>query len=98
MLSTSKNVLFPGHNHLPATGANIPSLLLSPSRRLGDNQNDKRCIQYGGHFMFELQFGFGKTQCLTSYDLFTHFDQCVPERILCHPRLTVPSALSCRHL
>ena len=26
MLSTSKNVLFPGHNHLQTTGADDPSL------------------------------------------------------------------------
>ena len=26
MLVTSKNVLFPGHNHLPATGTDDPSL------------------------------------------------------------------------
>ena len=26
MLATSKNVLFPGHNHLLATGADDPSL------------------------------------------------------------------------
>ena len=26
MLATSKNVLFPGHNHLPTTGTDDPSL------------------------------------------------------------------------
>ena len=30
MLSTSKNVLFPGHNHLLTTGADDPSPELSP--------------------------------------------------------------------
>ena len=29
MLSTSKNILFPGHNHLLTTGADEPTLLLS---------------------------------------------------------------------
>ena len=29
-LTTSKNVLFPGHNHLLTTDADGPSLLLSP--------------------------------------------------------------------
>ena len=32
MLSTSKNVLFPGHNHLLATGADDLTLYLSGAR------------------------------------------------------------------
>ena len=39
MLSTSKIVLFPGHNHLLPTGADDRSLSLSPPHwRLGNNQ------------------------------------------------------------
>ena len=30
MLATSKNVLFPGHNHLLTTGTDDPTLWLSP--------------------------------------------------------------------
>ena len=33
MLATSKNVLFPGHNHLPTTGTDDPTLWLSPERQ-----------------------------------------------------------------
>ena len=33
MLATSKNVLFPGHNHLLTTGADDPSIWLSPERQ-----------------------------------------------------------------
>ena len=32
MLATSKNVLFPGHNHLLTTGTDGPTLWLSPER------------------------------------------------------------------
>ena len=32
MLATSKNVLFPGHNHLLTTGADDPMLWLLPKR------------------------------------------------------------------
>ena len=35
MLSTSKNVLFPGPNHLLNTGADDPILWLSPQRQQG---------------------------------------------------------------
>ena len=35
MLSTSKNVLFPGHNHLLTTGADNPTLWLSPELQQG---------------------------------------------------------------
>ena len=35
MLDTSKNVLCPGPNHLLTTGADIPTLSLSPSLVLG---------------------------------------------------------------
>ena len=39
MLSTSKNVLFPGHNHLLTTGAIDPTLwLLSEHQRVKDHQ------------------------------------------------------------
>ena len=31
MLATSKNVLFPGHNHLLTTGADDPSLVIKVS-------------------------------------------------------------------
>ena len=34
MLSTSKRVLLPGHNHLLTTGADDPTLCLSPKRQL----------------------------------------------------------------
>ena len=30
MLATSKNILFPGHNHLLTTGIDDPTLLFSP--------------------------------------------------------------------
>ena len=33
MLATSKNVLFPGHNHLLTTGADDPTFWLSPERQ-----------------------------------------------------------------
>ena len=33
MLVTSKNVLFPGHNHLQTTGADDLTLKLSPERQ-----------------------------------------------------------------
>ena len=33
MISTSKNVLFPGHDHLLTTSADDPSLLLSPEHK-----------------------------------------------------------------
>ena len=33
MLSASKNVLFPGHNHLLAFGADGPTLWLSPEHQ-----------------------------------------------------------------
>ena len=33
MLATSKNVLFPGHNHLLTTGADDPTLKLSPDHQ-----------------------------------------------------------------
>ena len=33
MLATSKNALFPGHNHLLTTGADDPKLFLSPDRQ-----------------------------------------------------------------
>ena len=35
MLPTSNNILFPGHNHLLTTGADDPSLYLSPRLVLG---------------------------------------------------------------
>ena len=34
-LSTSKNILFPGHNHLLTTGTDDPSLWLLPEHRRG---------------------------------------------------------------
>ena len=34
MLATSKNALFPGHNHLLTIGADDPTLWLSPSLAL----------------------------------------------------------------
>ena len=37
MLSTSKNILFPGHNHLLTTGTDDLALWLSPSLAQGDN-------------------------------------------------------------
>ena len=37
MLATSKNVLFPGHNHLLTTGADDPTLWLLPSTSEGDS-------------------------------------------------------------
>ena len=33
MLATSKNALFPGHNHLLTTGTDDPTLWLSPKRQ-----------------------------------------------------------------
>ena len=33
MLSTSTNVLFPGHNHLLTSGTDDPTLWLSPERQ-----------------------------------------------------------------
>ena len=39
-LATSKNVLFPGHNHLLNTGTDDPS----PRWRLGDNQSDRSSV------------------------------------------------------
>ena len=33
LLATSKNVLFPGHNHLLTTGTDDPTLWLSPERQ-----------------------------------------------------------------
>ena len=33
MLATSKNVLFPGYNHLPTTGDDDSTLLLLPDRQ-----------------------------------------------------------------
>ena len=35
MLSTSKSVRFPGHNHLLTTGADDPTLWLSPEHQQG---------------------------------------------------------------
>ena len=32
MLATSKNILFPGHNHLLTTGANDPTLIITLAR------------------------------------------------------------------
>ena len=34
MLSTSENVLLPGHNHLLTTGADDPSLSVSPEHQV----------------------------------------------------------------
>ena len=36
MLTTSKNVLFPGHNHLLTTGIDDPTLLLTPDANEDD--------------------------------------------------------------
>ena len=33
MLATTKNVLFPGHNHLLTTSTDDPTLWLSPNRQ-----------------------------------------------------------------
>ena len=37
MQSTSKNILFPGHNHLLTTGADDTTLIYCPSAREDDN-------------------------------------------------------------
>ena len=34
MIATSRNVLFPGHNHLLTTGADDPTFLRAPARAI----------------------------------------------------------------
>ena len=46
MLSTSKNVLFPGHNHLLTISADDPSLWLSPEHQLVDSGFLALCIHW----------------------------------------------------
>ena len=54
MLTTSRNVLFPGHNHLLTTGTDDPSLWLLPSLVLGDNKSVKcRVISSAGGYDLE---------------------------------------------
>ena len=47
MLATSKNVLFPGHNHLLTASGNDPSLQLSPSQVL-EQESKCQAISTGG--------------------------------------------------
>ena len=37
MLATSKNVLFPGHNHLRTIGTDDPTLIIAQAPARGDN-------------------------------------------------------------
>ena len=45
MLSTSKNILFPGHNYLLTTGSDDPILQLSPKHQLTIGTDDP-CIRW----------------------------------------------------
>ena len=46
MLSTSNNVLFPGHNHLLTTGANDLTLLFLPEHQRGHMEVDSMVVSW----------------------------------------------------
>ena len=57
MLTTSRNVLFPGHNHLLTTGTDDPTLWLPPERSDPTNHHIIQCPAL-------LIVGAWKSQCL----------------------------------
>ena len=56
MLSTSKNVLFPGHNHLLTTGADDPSL--TGAQAISRVSAHQHCWLGGG---YDLEIGHFRT-------------------------------------